>query len=93
MPQMNLASVFELVNYLAHDAATPICGHGCVKVDRAVRTVRARKRTRYGTFEGLGAGLAKWSHDANEFSFAFIAEMLAGSDVFPANGACGRIEQ
>jgi hypothetical protein len=93
MAQVNLASVFELVNYLAHDAATPVCGHGCVEVNRAVRTVRAGKRTLYGTFERLGAGLAKWRHDPNKLSFAFIAEILAGSDVFSANGTCGRIEQ
>src|SRR5207248_9142030 len=68
------------------DAATPVCGHRCVEVNRAVRTVRAGKRTLYGTFEWLGAGLAKWRHDPNEVSIAFIAEILAGSDVFSANG-------
>jgi len=81
------------VNHLPHDAATPVCGHRCVEVNRAVRTVRAGKRTLYGTFEWLGAGLAKWRHDPNEVSIAFIAEILAGSDVFSANGTCGRIEE
>ena len=44
-------------------------------------------------FEWLRAGLAKWRDDANELCFASVAEVLAGPDVFPADRACGRIEQ
>ena len=93
MPQVNLASVFELVNDVADDAAATIRGHRCLEVDRAMRTIRAGKSIVDGAFEWLRAGLAKWRDDPNELYFASIAEVLAGPDVFPADRACGRIQQ
>jgi hypothetical protein len=53
MTQVDLAVVFELVNDVANDTAAAICGYRCVEVDRAMHTVRARKRSVNGAFEGL----------------------------------------
>jgi len=53
MPQVHLAVVFEFVNDIANDTAAAVCGDRCVEVNGAMRTVRARKRSVDGTFEGL----------------------------------------
>src|SRR5215831_2083931 len=93
MAQVNLAAVFKFVDDFANDAAAAVCSHGCVEVDLAVGTVGAGKRASDRAFEGLRTCLAKWGRDADDLFFAFIAEIVAGSEVFPANRARRRIEQ
>src|SRR5262245_64578556 len=92
MTQVNLVSVFKFVNYFANNTATAVCRHGCVEVDRAMRTIGASKNVGDRPFERLRACLAKWWHDADDLCFTVIAEILAGSDAFPANRACRRIQ-
>jgi hypothetical protein len=53
MTQMDLAVVFEFVNDVANDSAASVCGDRCVEVNRAMRTIRAAKRSVDGAFEGL----------------------------------------
>ena len=90
---MDLAIVFEFVNDVANDTAATVCGDRGVEVNRAMRTVRARKLSVYRTFEGLRTFLAKWRNDPDELCPTAIAQVFAGSDVFTANRACCRIQQ
>jgi len=53
MTQVDLPVVFEFVDYVANDTAATVRGDRCVEVNRAMRTIRTRKRSVYGTFEGL----------------------------------------
>jgi hypothetical protein len=53
MTQVDLAVVFEFMDDVANDTAATVCGDRCVKINRAMRTVRARKGGVDGTFEGL----------------------------------------
>jgi hypothetical protein len=82
--QMNLAPVFKFVDDFANDSATTICGHRGVEVDRAMGAVGARKLAGNSTFKGFRTLPAKWRDDADGLCFAPIAEILAGSNVFPA---------
>src|ERR1051325_8262827 len=93
MMQMHLAIVFEFVDHVSNDTAATICGDGCVKIDRAIRTVRATKRSANGSFKGLRTCFAKWRRNADDLCFATITEVLASTDVFSANGARCWIEQ
>src|SRR4029453_16550843 len=72
MTQVNLAVVFEAVDNVANDSATTVCGHRCIEVNGAMRTIRARKGSVNGTFERLRTRLAKWRHDADHLCFATI---------------------
>jgi hypothetical protein len=53
MTQVDLAVVFEFVNDVANDTAATVRGDRGVEVNRAMGTVRARKRSVDGTFEGF----------------------------------------
>src|SRR5213083_1534751 len=91
MAQVNLAPIFKFVNDLANDAATAICGHGCVEVNHAMRTVGTCKCACDGTLEGFGTFLAKWCDDTGGLCFALIAEILARSNASSADCANRRI--
>src|SRR4030095_16305299 len=93
MSQMRLAVVFEFVDDVSNDTAAAICGDGCVKIDCAMRTVRAAKRSVNGSFKGLRTCFAKWRRDADDLCFATITQILASTDVFPAHGARCRMKQ
>jgi hypothetical protein len=93
MTQMHLTVVFELVDDVSNYTAAAVCGDGCVKIDCAMRTVRAAERSGNGAFKGLRTCFAKWRRDADDLCFAIITKVLASTDVFPANGARCRIEQ
>jgi hypothetical protein len=53
MTKVDLSVVFEFVDDVANDTAAAVCGDRCVEVNRAMRTIRARKRSVDGTLEGL----------------------------------------
>jgi hypothetical protein len=53
MTQVDLAVVFEFVDDVANDTAAAVCGDRCVEVNRAMRTIRAAKRSVDGAFERL----------------------------------------
>ena len=55
--------------------------------------VGAGKLAGNGTFERLGAFLAKWRDDADGLCFALIAEILASSNASPADCANRRVEK
>jgi hypothetical protein len=93
MTQVNLASVFKFVDDFANDTATPVCGHRCVKVNRAMGAVGAGKLAGNGAFEWLGAFLAKWRDNADGLCFALIAEILASSNVFLAHCTNWRVKK
>jgi hypothetical protein len=93
MTQMHLAVVFEFVDDVSNDTATAVCGDGCVKIDCAMRTVRAAKRNANGSFKGLRTSFAKWRRDADNLCFATITQVLASTEVFSTNGARCRVEQ
>jgi hypothetical protein len=85
MSKVNLPTVFELVNYLADDTATAVCGHRCVEMNRAMGAVGAGKRARDRALERFGAFLAKWRDDANGLCSAFSAKIFASSNAIPAD--------
>src|SRR6266487_3627947 len=91
--QVNLPPVFKFMDDLANHAATAVCRHGCVEVNRAMGAVGTGKLAGNGAFEGLGAFLAKWRDDADGLRFAPIAEILASSHVSPADRAHRRIKK
>src|SRR5450830_590574 len=93
MPKVNLANVFKLVNDLSDDTATAVCGHRCVEINRAMRTIRAGKRARYRALERFGAFLAKWRDDADGLCVAFIAQILTSLNAFAADCANRRVEK
>jgi hypothetical protein len=93
VPQVNLAAVLKLVNDLADNTATAVCGHRCIKVNRAVGAVGACKRVVNSTFERLGALLAKRRNDADCLCFASLAEILASSSLAAADCAYRRVEK
>src|SRR5262249_1520741 len=93
MTQMHLAVVFEFVNDVSNDTAAAVCGDGCIKIDCAMRTVRAAKRSGNGSFKGLRTCFAKWRRDADGLCFATITQVLASTDVLSASGTRCRIEQ
>ena len=93
MAQVNLAPVFKLVNHLANDPATAVCGHGCVEVNRAMGTVGTGECAGDSAFERFRAFLAKWRDDADGLCFALIAEILASSNASPADCANRRVEK
>ena len=53
MTQVDLAVVFEFVDDVANDPAAAVCGDSCVKMNRAMRTIRAAKRRVDRAFERL----------------------------------------
>jgi hypothetical protein len=53
MAQVDLTVVFEFMDDVANDTAAAVCGHRCIEVNRAMRTVCAAKRGVDRTFEGL----------------------------------------
>jgi hypothetical protein len=53
MTQVDLAIVFEFVDDVANDPAAAVCGDRCVEVNRAMRTIRAAKRSVDRAFEWL----------------------------------------
>jgi hypothetical protein len=93
MSQVNLASIFKLVNDLSDDAAPAVCGHRCVEINRPMRTVGAGKRDRDRALERFGAFLAKWRDDADGLCVAFIAQIFTSPNAFPADCANRRVEK
>ena len=53
MTQVDLAVVFEFVDDVANDTTATVRGDRCVEVNRAMRTIRAAKRSVDGPFERL----------------------------------------
>src|SRR6476661_7364680 len=91
--RVNLPCVFKFMDDLANDPTTAVCGHRCVEVNRAMGAVGADKLAGNSAFKGLGAFLAKWRDDADGLCFAPIAEILAGSNAFSADGANWRVKK
>jgi len=93
VPQVNLTPVLKIVNDLANDTAAAVRSHRCIKVNFAMGAVGACESCPNSAFEGLGAFLAKWRDDADGLCFAPIAEILAGSNAFSADGANWRVKK
>src|SRR6266487_4433893 len=93
MTQMHLAVVFEFVDDVSNDTAAAVCGDGCVKIDCAMCTVGAAKRSGNGAFKGLRTCFAKWRRDADDLCFATITQFLVIPYAFSASGAVCRIAQ
>ena len=91
--QINLVTVLEPVNDLAHNPAAAICRHRCVEMDSSMSTVGASKCTGDRAFEWLGALLAKRRDDADGFSFALVAEIFTSTNICSADRANRRIEK
>src|SRR5262249_16834065 len=77
MAEMYLGVVFEFVDDVSNDNAAAVCGDGCVKIDCAMCTVRAAKRSANGSFKLLRTCFAKWRRDADDLCFATITQVLA----------------
>jgi hypothetical protein len=93
MSQVNLAPVLKVMYDLADDAATAVRGHRGIKVERAMRTVGACERARNGTFERLGALLAKRRNDAHGLCFTLFAEIFTSSSFVTTERAYRRVKK
>src|SRR4030095_6438522 len=93
LTQVNLATVLKVVNNLANNPATAIGRNGRVEVNGAMGAIGAREFTGYGAFKRLGAFLTKWRNNTDDFCFALITEMLAGSNICATDCANRWIEQ
>src|SRR4051812_35579830 len=87
MPQVNLVPVLEVVDNLSHDAAAAIGGDSGLKMEVAVRAVRAGKCLRDLAGKGLGAGGAEGCLDPRRFAGTSRAEVISALDWLRANRA------
>jgi hypothetical protein len=91
--QVNLMPVLKIMNDLANDTTTAVCGHRCIKVNFAMGAIGASECGCYSAFEGFRTLLAKWRNDTHGFCFALIAEMLAGLSFAAAESAYRRVQK
>jgi len=87
MAEINLAPVLKAVNDLANNPAAAVSGDGRVEMNGAMSAIRAGKRAGNSAFKWFGARLAKRRDNTDGFCVALIAEMLAGSNICPADCA------
>src|SRR6266853_6803888 len=73
MTEMDLVPVLKVMDDLANDSATAIRRDSSVKMNRAMRAVRANKRAGNCAFEWFGAFPAKGLDDAHGLLLAFCA--------------------
>src|ERR1700745_1375718 len=93
MSQMNLTPVLEIMNNMANDPATAVCGHRGIEVNRAMGAICACESARNSAFEWLGALLAKWRDDTRGLGFALLAEIFASSSPAAAQRAYRRVKK
>src|SRR4029450_4992737 len=93
LTQINLMTVLKVVNDLANNPATAVCGNGRVEVNGAMGAIRAREFTGNRAFERFGTFLAKRRNNADDLCFALITEILGGSNICPTDHADWRIEK
>src|SRR5438034_2414141 len=93
MTQIDLTPVLKVMNDVADDPATAICGNSGIEMNRAMGAVCAGKRVRNRALERFGAFLAKRRNNAHDLCFALITEILAGSNICSTNRADRWIEK
>src|SRR5439155_25546668 len=81
LTQINLVTVLKVVNDLANNPATAVCGNGRVEVNGTMGAIGAGEFTGNRAFEWFGAFLAKRRYNADDLCFALITEILAGSNI------------
>ncbi len=93
MTEMELATIFEIEDELAHDSAAAIRSYRRIEAERAMAAIRAGEDSGNRTRKLFRAFLTKRRFNSWCFRLAVGAKIISGLDIARANHAKRRIKK